>query len=86
MSSYRVYVLQNKEGRHYVGLSADVSHRYEQHNAGLSRWTKRCGPWKLLWTSEPLLLSQARKLENKLKRQKGGHGFYKITGLERSGS
>ena len=26
-------------------------------------------------------LSEARKLENLLKRQKGGEGFYKITGL-----
>jgi len=28
-------------------------------------------------------LSDARKLENLLKRQKGGDGFYKITGLSR---
>ena len=44
------------------------------------------GPLKLVWTSEELSLSAARKLENSLKRQKGGDGFYQTTGLRRPGS
>ena len=28
--------------------------------------------------------SDARKLENRLKRQKGGYGFYRITGIPRA--
>jgi hypothetical protein len=34
--------------------------------------------------SEDLSLSDARRLENALKRQKGGTGFYNMTGLSRS--
>jgi putative endonuclease len=81
---YRVYVIENSEGRRYIGLSEDVRHRLEDHNSGVSRWTKYRGPWVLLWTSEAMSLSDARKLENTLKRQGRGSGFYTITGLPRS--
>jgi putative endonuclease len=54
--------------------------------SGASKWTKTKGPWQLVWQSEMLSLSDARKLENRLKRQRRGKGFYSITGLHRSGS
>jgi putative endonuclease len=78
---YRVYVIENFEKRRYIGLSEKVEHRLEDHNSGVSKWTKYRGPWVLLWTSEAMSLTEARKLENKLKRQKGGSGFYAITGI-----
>jgi predicted GIY-YIG superfamily endonuclease len=81
---YRVYVIQNLEGRFYVGISEDVEARLNQHNEGISKWTKGRGPWVLRWTSEALSLTDARKMENLLKRQKGGAGFYRLTGLGRS--
>ena len=80
---YRVYVLQNAKGRFYIGISDDISRRTEQHNSGKSRWTKGQGPWVLVWPSEELSLSTARKRENLLKRQKGGSGFYRLTRLPR---
>ena len=82
-AAYRVYVLQNREGRFYVGLSDDVPRRVAQHNSGWSKWTKGKGPWRLAWKSDVMNLSQARKLELLLKRQKGGAGFYGFTGLQR---
>jgi predicted GIY-YIG superfamily endonuclease len=78
---YQVYVIQNPVGRFYIGLTEDVSFRLQQHNDGISTWTRIRGPWKLVWTSPHLPLGAARKLENLLKRQKGGSGFYKMTGL-----
>ena len=83
-AAYRVYVLQNRAGRFYIGVTADVAHRLAQHNAGGSQWTRGKGPWFLRWQSEDLSLSDARRLENALKRQKGGTGFYSMTGLPRS--
>ncbi len=83
---YQVYVLRNLQGRRYIGLSEDVSRRLAQHNAGVSQWTSRRGPWSLVWTSERLTLTQARQLESYLKRQKGGVGFARVTGLERKHS
>ena len=69
--SYTVYVIRNAVGRHYIGLSEDPVCRLGQHNAGASRWTRNRGPWELVWTSEAMSLSDARKLENRLKKQKG---------------
>ena len=83
---YRVYVIQNPEGKFYVGLSDDVGRRIGQHNVGDSEWTRGKGPWILIWQSEEMNLSDARKLELLLKRQKGGDGFYKLIGLSRFGS
>ena len=81
MSLYRVYVVQNAEDKFYIGVSEDVRRRIGQHNDGRSRWTKGRGPWACVWKSKKLSLGDARKLENLLKRQKGGSGFFRLTGL-----
>jgi putative endonuclease len=80
---YEHYVIQNTAARYYIGLSADIEKRLQDHNEGISKWTKFRGPWQLVWTSDSLSLTEARKLENLLKAQKGGTGFYQMTGLSR---
>jgi len=82
--AYRVYVIQNREGKFYIGVSDDAARRVEQHNSGQSRWTKGRGPWTIVWQSDDLSLSEARKLENRLKRQKGGHGLFHLVGVRPS--
>jgi predicted GIY-YIG superfamily endonuclease len=81
MDVYRVYVLSNPHGKRYIGLSEDVAKRLHQHNDGVSHWTASRGPWTLVWQSKLGSLTEARKLETLLKKQKGGLGFYRITGL-----
>ena len=81
---YQVYVIQNPEGRYYIGMSEEVTRRVAQHNEGVSKWTKGRGPWTLVWTSEAKSITDARKLENLLKKQKGGAGFFRLTGLSHS--
>jgi len=83
---YRVYVIQNREGKFYIGLSNDAARRVEQHNTGQSRWTQGRGPWAIAWQSEELSLTDARKLENRPKGQGRGKGFFTITGLHRDSS
>jgi putative endonuclease len=78
MEVYRVYILNNPLGKRYIGLTENVQLRLEQHNNGQSKWTKGKGPWSLFWSSGPMTLSESRKLENSLKRQKGGVGLHKI--------
>ena len=75
MAQYRVYRLVNPIGLHYIGLSEDVLARLQEHNSGISRWTRGKGPWRLIWTSRPMSLTDARKLETRLKNQKGGSGL-----------
>jgi putative endonuclease len=81
---YQVYVLNNTAGQKYIGLSKAPQTRLLQHNSGVSRWTKDKGPRKITWTSKLMNLSEARKLENKLKRQKGGLGLETLIHLEGS--
>jgi putative endonuclease len=84
--AYSVYVIRNREGKFYIGLSDDIGRRINQHNVGDSKWTRGKGPWTLVWQSEEMNLSKARKLELLLKRQKGGSGLYRLIGLSRLGS
>ena len=86
MSEYSVYIVRNPNGRLYIGLSDDVARRVRQHNDSESTWTSTRGPWALIWSKGGMDLSAARKLENLLKRQKGGAGLYRLTGLQPSSS
>jgi len=72
--AYRVYVIQNRDGKFYIGLSDDVGRRINQHNAGDSRWTRAKGPWTLVWQSGELSLLEARKLENRLNQSFSNRG------------
>ena len=81
-TDYQVYVLQNKLGRFYIGLSEDPERRLEQHNAGVSKWTRTYRPWTLVWRSDRMSLGDARRFESLLKRQKGGAGFFRITRIK----
>ncbi len=78
---YWVYVLRNPTGMFYIGISNNPAKRLRQHNAGHSPFTRKHRPRELLWQEGPLTLSDARKLENWPKRQKGGVGFRSFTGL-----
>ena len=79
-AAYRFYVLRNAEGRRYIGVTDDVNRRCDQHNQGVSKWTRGKGPWDLEWTSTPRSLGDARVLENKMKGQKGGAGLETLMG------
>ena len=82
--AYRVYVLQNSRRHRYIGFTENVALRVQQHNSGMTPSTRGKRPWELIWQSDPLELPNARRLELNLKRQKGGNGFYQITGLRKS--
>lgn len=80
---YSVYILWSQvAGKFYIGVTSDVHKRLYQHNVGVSKWTSRyAGTWRLVWDQTCASLGEARKLENKIKAQKGGQGFWTITGL-----
>jgi len=61
-----VYVIQNAEGRFYIGITTDLTQRLEDRNGGVSKWTNHRGPWKLIWSQACPSVGEARKLENKL--------------------
>jgi putative endonuclease len=81
-----VYIGQNPVGKLYVGMTTDLDQRVHDHNVGIFKWTKDRGPWNVVWSQECATIGEARKLENKIKRQGRGDGFFKLTGLPRSPS
>ena len=46
-----LYVLKLKQGKWYIGKSADVNRRFEQHlSGGGSRWTQLYEPIEIVYT------------------------------------
>jgi putative endonuclease len=68
-----VYVLESvaDRDRHYIGLTADVSHRVEARKAGLSWHTAKHRPWRLLVTIEFADAACAVRFEKFLKPGSG---------------
>ena len=82
--SCSVYVLWSvSRKRFYIGVSENPERRLREHNSGVSRWTRGKGPWVKVWQRSFPSLSEARRFENLLKSQKAGHGFYRLTSLNR---
>ena len=47
---WHVYILENERGRFYVGSTGRPPEiRLAEHNAGLNRWTRAHGPWRLVY-------------------------------------
>ena len=66
-----VYVLQSeRNGRYYIGYSADVVARLRRHNAGQVKATKHLRPWVLVYTEPHPDETSARKREWALKASK----------------
>lgn len=46
---FYVYLLQNKYGKLYAGVTNDLQKRILEHNSGKTRTTKYGGPWKIIY-------------------------------------
>jgi len=65
---YFVYVLQNSEGRLYIGLTTDLERRVQEHQENKGGWTSGRGPWKLIYYESFSDRSEAMRRERNLKR------------------
>ena len=69
---YYTYVLKSKkDGKIYTGYTQDLRKRLNQHNKGLSTYTKGRGPFILIYYEGCLLESKARSRELFLKSGMG---------------
>ena len=64
---YYLYILENKDGRHYIGVSQDVINRLKEHNSGMVRSTKFYKPWQIIYREAYESRVDARKREVVLK-------------------
>jgi len=66
------YVLQGiKNGKLYVGYTADLRKRLKKHNQGLNFSTKHCKPWRLIYYEACLNEEDAKRREHYLKTTQG---------------
>jgi putative endonuclease len=69
-----------KDGRYYIGETADVEARLRFHNSGKQRSTKNRIPFKLIMFEVYSNRSDALVREKQIKSWKGGEAFKKLVG------
>ena len=68
-----VYILENPEGRFYIGHTDNLEIRLANHNrtdTSAGKWTRKNGPWKLIWSQPFPSRSAAVIREREIKRMK----------------
>ena len=68
-----VYVLENSRGKFYVGQTENLAGRVKDHNRTDSfegHFTRKNGPWKLVWSEAHSSRSSAVQREQRIKRMK----------------
>ena len=75
---YYVYVLENNNGKHYIGSCINLEARLKRHNQNSVRSTKNKGPFRIILKEEFYSRTEARQRENQLKSYKGGRAFKEI--------
>lgn len=69
MNEYSVYIVQCADGTLYTGISNDVTHRIQMHNAGKgAKYTKTRRPVQLKYQEVVGNRSQASKREWQIKQ------------------
>jgi predicted GIY-YIG superfamily endonuclease len=66
------YVLENSEGRFYVGSTDDLERRVARHNSpgDARKFTVKNGPWRLVWSEPHPSRSDAMAREKQIKSMK----------------
>jgi len=68
---YFVYILQSlMDGSYYYGITSDPERRLTRHNHHREKYTRRKGPWKMIWCAPKPSRSEAMLFERKLKNMK----------------
>ena len=53
LAMFFVYILQNSQGQFYVGQTENLEtrlHSHNRHDKMLGKFTRKNGPWSLVWT------------------------------------
>jgi len=60
---WSVYVLKSlSSGKHYVGMAMNVENRFNEHNAGKSKFTSGHRPWKLIYSENNFVDSREARI------------------------
>jgi putative endonuclease len=64
---YFVYVLRNSKGQLYIGFTNDLEKRVLQHQQDEGGWTRKRGPWELVYYETYTDQAEAIRRERNLK-------------------
>jgi putative endonuclease len=79
-----VYILKSIGfAKTYVGSTSDLVVRLDEHNNGLSTYTKRYKPWKIVYSENFGTLHEAR-LREKYFKSAAGRRYIKKLGIIRA--
>ena len=70
---FHVYILENPAGKFYIGHTDDLEARLRNHNLTgptLGKFTRKNGPWALVWTEPHSSRSSAVRRERQIKSWK----------------
>ena len=73
---FRVYILQNPDGHFYIGHTDNLADRVVSHNRTdkiCGKFTRKNGPWILVWSEEHPDRSSAMRREREIKKWKSAH-------------
>jgi putative endonuclease len=82
-SMYWVYILQNPAGKFYVGQTGNLEVRIQSHNTiglVLGKFTRKNGPWNLVWQEPHETRSSAVQRERLIKSWKSSKAISGLIG------
>ena len=68
-----VYILENRQGKFYIGSTGNYLKRLEEHNSldkDLTKYTHKNGPWSLVWKQKHDSRASAMRQEKRIKSMK----------------
>lgn len=68
-----VYILENAQGRFYIGQTGNLEERLANHNRAdklAGKFTRKNGPWKLVWSETHSARASAVQRERQIKQMK----------------
>ena len=81
---YWVYILQNPAGKFYIGHTEDLPTRVHSHNRTdkvLGKFTRKNGPWELVWSEQHSTRAAAMAREYGIKAMKSARWILDVREL-----
>jgi predicted GIY-YIG superfamily endonuclease len=72
-AKFWVYILENRDGKFYIGHTDDLDRRLSEHNdpdRPKRKFTPKYGPWRLAWFEEHPDRASAMARETEIKAMK----------------
>jgi len=70
MKSGFVYILEDLDGKYYIGSTSNLGVRLRQHSSGTTQTTRRMNNPRMVLNQKYATIYEARSIEKKMKKMK----------------